>query len=206
MKREVWEGLRYVFGTASLRTLTIASSAINFFVAGIQAVIVLYLSQTPSVAPGLLGVLLACGGVGGIAGAWLAGLFARKRAAGSVLSLALILAGLSGGLILLAQAVLPAMTFALGYSLLNAGIAAFSVVSVSYRQAICPSELLGRMVGSTRVVSWGSLPIGAFLIGALGEATSVSVGMAVALVGLFTVCLLAGASRRLRAAASGASL
>lgn len=38
---------------------------------------------------------------------------------------------------------------------------------VSYRQAICPDHLLGRMNASVRFIVWGTMPIGGLVGGAL---------------------------------------
>jgi hypothetical protein len=43
------------------------------------------------------------------------------------------------------------------------------VAQVSYRQAICPDRLLGRMNASVRFVVWGITPLGGLAGGALGE-------------------------------------
>src|SRR6185369_10995238 len=46
---------------------------------------------------------------------------------------------------------------------------AFNVVFGSIRQRIVPNHLLGRVMASFRVISWGSLPIGALLGGIIGQ-------------------------------------
>jgi len=47
---------------------------------------------------------------------------------------------------------------------------AFNVVFGSIRQRIVPNHLLGRVMASFRVISWGSLPLGALLGGIIGQA------------------------------------
>jgi hypothetical protein len=44
----------------------------------------------------------------------------------------------------------------------------YNVAQVSYRQAICPPRLLGRMNAAVRWVGWGTLPLGGVLGGAFG--------------------------------------
>jgi predicted MFS family arabinose efflux permease len=46
---------------------------------------------------------------------------------------------------------------------------AFNVVFGSIRQRIVPNHLLGRVMASFRVISWGSLPLGALLGGIVGQ-------------------------------------
>ena len=47
---------------------------------------------------------------------------------------------------------------------------AFNVVFGSIRQRIVPNHLLGRVMASFRVISWGSIPLGALLGGIIGQA------------------------------------
>jgi predicted MFS family arabinose efflux permease len=47
------------------------------------------------------------------------------------------------------------------------------VAQVSYRQAICPPRLLGRMNAAIRWVVWGTIPLGALLGGALATLAGV---------------------------------
>jgi predicted MFS family arabinose efflux permease len=44
----------------------------------------------------------------------------------------------------------------------------YNTAQVSYRQRICPPELLGRMNASVRWIVWGTIPLGALFGGALG--------------------------------------
>jgi MFS family permease len=45
--------------------------------------------------------------------------------------------------------------------------ASWNVVAVSLRQSLVPDELLGRVNGAYKVVSWGAMPLGALLGGVL---------------------------------------
>jgi MFS family permease len=46
---------------------------------------------------------------------------------------------------------------------------AFNIVFGSIRQRIVPNHLLGRVMASFRVISWGSLPLGALLGGLIAQ-------------------------------------
>jgi predicted MFS family arabinose efflux permease len=45
----------------------------------------------------------------------------------------------------------------------------YNIVQVSYRQAICPPRLQGRMNSVMRFIVWGTIPLGALLGGALAS-------------------------------------
>ena len=58
----------------------------------------------------------------------------------------------------------------------------FNVVFGSIRQRIVPNHLLGRVMASFRVISWGSIPIGALLGGIVAQSfglTAVFIGAAI---------------------------
>ncbi len=57
-------------------------------------------------------------------------------------------------------------------ALLTAGfaIAVYNIVQVSYRQAICPPRLQGRMNSVMRFIVWGTIPLGGLVGGALATA------------------------------------
>ena len=48
-------------------------------------------------------------------------------------------------------------------------IVVYNIIQVSYRQAICPPRLQGRMNSVMRFIVWGTIPIGALVGGALGS-------------------------------------
>jgi MFS family permease len=57
--------------------------------------------------------------------------------------------------------------FCVGQAVAGMAIVAFNVVAASYRQEIVPARLMGRVIAANRMVTWGALPIGAFVAGAL---------------------------------------
>jgi hypothetical protein len=59
----------------------------------------------------------------------------------------------------------------------------YNITQVSFRQGLCPPELLGRMNATMRFLVWGTLPLGAFVGGLLGGAIGVRATLLVAAVG-----------------------
>lgn len=48
-------------------------------------------------------------------------------------------------------------------------VVVYNVAQVSFRQRICPPDLLGRMNASVRFIVWGTIPIGGIVGGWLGH-------------------------------------
>ncbi|GHH53087.1 MFS transporter [Lentzea cavernae] len=183
LRREIMEGLRFVFGNVTLRMIVACTGTSNFF-HGIQnAVMILFLLQTVNLSEGTAGLVLSAGGVGGVLGAAFAhriGLLVGQARMIWLIPLltwpfTLALPFISDGWGL----VLPMAGLAVSVF----GIVVYNVGQVSYRQAICPDHLLGRMNASIRWVVWGATPLGALLGGGLGSWIGIVPTMWVSLVG-----------------------
>ena len=62
-------------------------------------------------------------------------------------------------------------------------IVVYNITQVSYRQAICPPRLQGRMNSVMRFIVWGTIPIGTLLGGALGSTIGLRETLVVGAVG-----------------------
>lgn len=62
--------------------------------------------------------------------------------------------------------------------------------SACARQALCPASVLGRLSASSRVITWGVIPVGALAVGALATVTSIRAALWVVAVGFFAPPLI----------------
>ncbi|MFB9689320.1 MFS transporter [Amycolatopsis plumensis] len=193
LRPQIAEGLRFVFSDKPLRASVGCTATGNLFNGAFTAVEVLFLTRTVGLPPSAVGVLLAAGSVGGILGAICSGALTRRIGHARSIWLVPLLTWPAHLLVPLAE---PDWRLALaGFGLVVAGfgIIVYNVASVSYRQAICPDRLLGRMNASARFVVWGTIPLGGLLGGALGEGLGLRGAMWVAVIGeaaavLWVVC------------------
>ena len=65
------------------------------------------------------------------------------------------------------------------------GAVAYNITQLSFRQAICPARMLGRMNSVIRFLVWGTMPLGALLGGALGTWFGLRPALWVAAIGAF---------------------
>jgi predicted MFS family arabinose efflux permease len=169
LRREVMEGLRFVFSNGTLRKIVACTGTSNFFHGVQNAVMVLFLLQTAGLSEGTAGLVLSAGGIGGVIGAAAAYRLGQWVGQARLIWLVplltwpftLFLPFVSDGWGL----VLPMAGLAVNVF----GIVVYNIGQVSYRQAICPDHLLGRMNASIRWVVWGSTPLGALAGGGLGS-------------------------------------
>ncbi|MET8848690.1 MFS transporter [Amycolatopsis sp. NPDC004625] len=190
---QIAEGLRFVFSDKPLRAIVGTTATANFFGGAFAAVQVLFLTRTVGLPPAAVGVLLAIGGAGGILGALCSAAVTRRLGQSRAIWLVPLVTMPGHLLIPLAGPDWRLGLAGLGLVAGGFGIIVYNVAQVSYRQAICPDRLLGRMNASVRFVVWGTLPLGGLLGGALGEGLGLRGAMWVAVAGevasvLWVVC------------------
>jgi hypothetical protein len=183
--RQALDGLGVIWSSTTLRMLTLVTAAMNLVWAAWTAVFVLH-----AVAPGPMelsrpayGVLLTSMAAGGVAGSLAVEPLRRRAGTRAALTLDLI-----GTFLLVAVPAATTSPWLVGAAMVvaGAGSAVWRVIVNSIRQIIVRDDLLGRVYASSRLISWGVLPIGAALGGMVAQWHSVRalfvVAAAVALV------------------------
>jgi MFS family permease len=180
-------GLRYVFGSPTMRSALGATATINFFNFLFFALFVLYATRYLHVKPGLLGVVLGAGAVGGLIGAVLTGRIIRRVGVGPAFMIGcvvfpapLLLVPLAGGdqprWIVLGCLFLA--EFGSGF-----GVMMLDISGGAINAALVPDRLRARVSGAYNVVNYGVRPVGAFLGGVLGSAIGVRETLWIAAIG-----------------------
>jgi hypothetical protein len=171
IRGDIIEGMRATFGNGYLRAFAAEATTYNFFNQVFVTLFVLYASRELRLGPEILGLILAGGSTGALAGA----LFARPVAGRLGLGRT-ILTGASTSCF--APLLIPFSTFAgdfaaillVGaYFLTGLGISLTNVHVFSIRQALMPENMRGRMIASYRFITWGAIPVGAALSGIVAE-------------------------------------
>ncbi|MFJ9434261.1 MFS transporter [Streptomyces sp. NPDC101490] len=167
--REIADGLRFVVGDPPVRAVTAFGAGVNLAMAGFQAVQIVFLVRTVGVGPDTLGWLVSCGGIGGVLGGLMAGRLARRLGSARALLVIHLAAAPFGLLAALAAPGAGLAYFVLGTVVMFAGVVACNVIIVSFRQAYCPAELLGRVTATTLFLNYSTIPLGALLGGSLAS-------------------------------------
>jgi MFS family permease len=165
--REIGEGLRYVLGSPIIRAIAGSTAWFNLFNSIVGAVLLVYAVRVLGLTPGVIGVVLTVGSVGGIVGA----LGARPLTDRLGVGRSIIGGAMTGGAMLLVplapqDAPIPFLIAA--NFLLSFGVVVYNTAGISLMQSITPDRMLGRMNASRRFVVWGVIPLGGLLGGAFG--------------------------------------
>ncbi|MFE4516830.1 MFS transporter [Kitasatospora sp. NPDC056783] len=169
LRRQIAVGLRYVLSHPMLRMLVSSGVLLCLATTALLAVQPILLVRDLGMSPGLYGLLLVGDGIGGFLGSMAARPVIRRLGTArtiwvpsvAIVPFVLLLPFTGHGWLILLFPV-GSFVFAVGISLRN-------VAQLSYRQGVCPPELLGRMNASMRVLTWGAMPLGGLLGGALAQ-------------------------------------
>ena len=186
LRQEIAEGLRYVTGNRYLRMIAGATGTSNLGSSMAFAVFPVFVYRELALTPALVGTALSLGSFGVLAGAFAAAPLARRFGVGPVIILSMFI----GGPALLLMVLLPSAAIVAGGMLAASGfVAGFSAVvynvnQVSFRQAITPLDIQGRMNATMRFIVWGTMPIGLVAGGVIGSflplRTTILIGAAIA--------------------------
>jgi len=164
LRREIAEGLRFLWRHRRLRAMALLCMGTNVFFSPIfLAIIVLAQRDFHADARGI-GLIFSLSSVGGIVGAVLAPWLKARLSFGRIIIGSTVLQGVA--VTLVAAAPSPALVVAGG---LIAFMAApiFNVSSISYRLALTPDALQGRVNSVFRLLALSGQPLGAALGGVL---------------------------------------
>ena len=183
LRAELKEGLKFVLGNPNLRAQAGCTATGNFFFNVTFSIYLVYLVRELELSPGVIGLLLGVGSVGSLIAAFTTTRISTRFGIGptTIAASALNLPALL--LIALAPAGFPLPFLVLGGIVLGFAIVVYNITQVTYRQAICPPRLQGRMNSVMRFIVWGTIPIGTLLGGALGSTIGLRETLVVGAVG-----------------------
>ena len=183
MKAEVKEGLRWVFGNPYLRWIAASTATFNFFGNILGSIYLVFAVRELGLRPGVIGLVFAVGNIGYLAGALLANRLSRRFGVGPT-----IVIGAAGSVSLLLLAAAPAsnpIPFLIGAQAISSmGVPIYNITQVSFRQAITPERIQGRMNSVMRFIVWGVMPLGALIGGAIASWVSLRAAIWVGAIGM----------------------
>ncbi len=167
IRAQIAEGLRWLARHRLLRVIAVLLGVYNFANQMGQAVLVLLATETLHVGTRGYGLLLAATAAGSVAGGLLCPrLIRRMGMLPSLIAGGAIDAAVFAGIGLAPDAAVAAVMLA-GQGF---GVTMWNVVTVSLRQRIVPSHLLGRVNSVYRMLGWGLMPLGALAGGFVAHA------------------------------------
>ncbi len=200
LRDEIGEGLSFVLRHPVLSKVVACTGTSNFFSSVLGAVEVVFLVRVLGASAAVVGVVFSLGAIGGLLGAVVAAPLARQVGSARIIWLSLLVTAPLTFLAPLAFPGIGVLLVAVAAAAGALGAVVYNVAQVSYRQAICPPHLLGRMNAGVRFIVWGTMPLGALAGGVLGTLIGIRATLVVAAAGqlLAVGWVLASPLRRMR--------
>ncbi len=173
LRSEIAEGLRFVTGHPILRKVVACTGTANLFSSISTAVEIIFLIRVLHVRPAYVGLIFALAAVGGILGGALSNRLARRIGSARIISFSILVLSLPQILAALAEPGWRIVLFPVGFAFTFFASVVYNVAQLSYRQAVTPPRLMGRMNAAVRWIVWGTMPLGAVIGGALGTAVGI---------------------------------
>lgn len=164
VRREILDGLRWVWEHPAIRTLTITIVAFNITFGAVWSILVLYVTERLGLGPVGFGLITSVGAIGGVVGASSYGWLERRLGMANILRIGLLIETFFHLSLALTTSVVVAVPVFFVFGIHEA---AWGTTSATIRQRVVPMEFQGR-VGSVYMVGvYGSLVLGAALGGVL---------------------------------------
>ncbi len=169
MREEIADGLRYVLGHPYLRMIAGATGSSNLFSNIAFSLYLVYVYRNLGLDPATVGVIFGIGSIGTLLGALTANRIAERVGVGPAIVGAIALSFPGALLVPLAPQAFPHPFLVASAALTGFSALVYNINQVSFRQAITPERMQGRMNATMRFIVWGTIPIGQIIGGAIGS-------------------------------------
>jgi predicted MFS family arabinose efflux permease len=191
---EIHEGLAWLWHHPLIRFIAILTGGYNLIFAGFT-LIVIVLAQQQHASSFTIGLIFSIGGIGGVIGSVAATSIQKRFSFGQVII----------GTTWISALILPLYAIAPNPFVLGALSAisfflvpVYNVVQFSYRSAIIPDELQGRVNSVFRLVAFGGQPIGLALTGLFIQNIGVIQTVFICTLGMLAFALAANLNKHVR--------
>lgn len=167
-RAEMTEGIKWLWEHRLLRTMGIILGIMNGTFSAAMAVYVLFVQEILDLDASAFGLLLTGGAIGGVIGSFAASKISERIGPGASLFSVLLAAVFT---LAVTGATSSAPVVWLMFVIFSLSAVLWNVITVSLRQTIIPSHLLGRVNSVYRFLAWGMMPIGSILGGAIVSVT-----------------------------------
>lgn len=170
---EIREGVGFIVRHPILRAIAGGTATSNLWSSAAEPVLIVLLARQLDLSAGVIGALFSAAAVGGLLGALLARRLAHRIGEGPIIWISMALSWPLAFIQPFLHRDWTLGAFVITQIVWTAGAVIYNVTQVSFRQAVCPERLLGRMNATMRFIVWGTMPIGGLIGGALGSLAGV---------------------------------
>ncbi|MEY9912178.1 MFS family permease [Catenulispora sp. MAP12-49] len=196
------DGLRWILRTPGIRALASAVATVNFFDFIFQALFILYATKHLHINPGLLGLVLGSGAIGGLVGAVLTKRIVARIGIGMAMTVGFLGFSAPHMLVVLATGPKAAIVLTLFvYEFLSGlGVMVLDTSGNAYLTAVMPDASRSRISGVLQTINYGIRPLGALSGGWLATTVGMRTSLWISTIGACcsVLFLLGSPLRKLR--------
>ena len=166
LAQEIRDGLRFLLHDPYLLPLAAFTAILGLGISSTDSLMIVFYIRTIGITSGLTGVILGLLGIGGLFGAVISARVVRRYGSARAMLICRIL---------LASALLFPLTtrgvgliFSVGWFMVTVGIVSGNIISLSFRQARCPAQIIGRVSATYYTMTYSAMALGGAFAGALG--------------------------------------
>lgn len=197
LRAEVMEGLKWMWANPLIRYMAFLTGGLNFINAA-TPLIVIVLAKRLGADDAAIGSVFSAMGVGGVVGSLVGGKLARRFTFGQVIIGVMWIEAILFPLYIVAPS-FPVLALVAGaYYFLGP---TYNVVQFSYRVAIIPDHLQGRVNSVFRLLAFGFMPAGAAVSGVLLERMGPVIAVLMFAAWIFVFAIATTFNRHVREAA-----
>ncbi|MEV4351294.1 MFS transporter [Actinoplanes sp. NPDC049596] len=178
------EGVRFVLADPVLRAIAATSALSNLLFVAASALNVLFLVGTVGLSAAAAGMIFSVGSAAALVAAAVATRLARWLGSARIIWLSVAVTSPFNLLIPLTGEGWRVAFFVVGITVGGGGQLIYAITQLSYRQAVVPPEILGRVNATMRFLVMGALPLGGLIGGTLGTLLGIRATLWVVAAGL----------------------
>lgn len=191
---EIGAGLRWLWSKPLIRFMAFLTGGLNVINAAMPLVVIV-LAKDLGASDAQVGIIFSIGGVGAILGSLVGGRIQRRFTFGQVIVATMWVAAIAFLLFAATPGYISLGVLAAVFSFVGP---VYNVVQFSYRVALIPDELQGRVNSTFRLLAFGFMPIGAALSGIVIEHHGVQLAIVLFAACLFVLAILTSLNRHVR--------
>jgi len=184
VRADIEEGLTVILRNRSLLSIASCTATSNLFSTAYGVLLLLFFYNELHMSAIEAGIVFTAGGIGSMAGALTSSRISKVLGAGWAIIAGAVVFGISSLVIYFAYQPFAVPLLIVAQIGIGIGVVLYNVNQVSFRQALVPLELQGRMNASMRFIVWGTIPLGSILGGTiLGQSIGVRPAIGLAALG-----------------------
>lgn len=164
--QEIRDGLRFLLHDPYLFPMAAFTATLGLGLSSTDSLMVVFYIRIVGTTSGVTGTILGLLGAGGLFGAVISARLVRRYGSARAMLICRVLLCFALLFPLTTRGV--GLIFSVGWFMVTVGLISGNIISLSFRQARCPAQIIGRVSATYYTLTYSAMAIGGVFAGALG--------------------------------------